>query len=88
MNKDTSTTEKKKLKVRIPSKLLKKAVKKKVKVRVSSKLFKKNLLTLRKKKKKVVESESPTKKNSTLSAVKRFVRVKRNVKVHPITSTK
>ena len=72
---------KKKLKVRIPSKFLKKAVKRKIKV--SSKVFKKNRLALKNKK---VENESPKKDNNstTLSAVKRFVRVKRNIKVHPV----
>ena len=87
---DTNTMVKKKLKVRIPSKFLKKVVKKKVKV--SSKVFKKNLVKLRKKKKKVAKkSECPTsqkKSSSTLSAVKRLVRLKRKAKVHPITSTK
>ena len=86
---DTNTMVKKKLKVRIPSKFLKKVVKKKVKV--SSKVFKKNLVKLRKKKKVAKESECPTsqkKSSSTLSAVKRLVRLKRKAKVHPITSTK
>ena len=86
---DTNTMVKKKLKVRIPSKFLKKVVKKKVKV--SSKVFKKNLVKLRKKKKLAKESECPTsqkKSSSTLSAVKRLVRLKRKAKVHPITSTK
>ena len=86
---DTNTMVKKKLKVRVPSKFLKKAVKKKVKV--SSKVFKKNLVKLRKKKKVAKESECPTsqkKSSSTLSAVKRLVRLKRKAKVHPITSTK
>ena len=86
---DTNTMVKKKLKVRIPSKFLKKVVKKKVKV--SSKVFKKNLVKLRKKKKVAKESECPTtqkKNSSTLSAVKRLVRLKRKAKVHPITSTK
>ena len=80
---DTNTMVKKKLKVRIPSKFLKKVVKKKVKV--SSKVFKKNLVKLRKKKKVAKESECPTsqkKSSSTLSAVKRLVRLKRKAKVH------
>ena len=80
-------TVKKKYKVRVPSTFLKKAVKRKV----ASKHLKKNLAKLRKKKKVAKESECPTsqkKSSSTLSAVKRLVRLKRKAKVHPITSTK
>ena len=78
-NADKPTMTKKKLKVRVPSKFLKRVVKKQV---VKSK--KKIKLVKRRKVGGATTATSPSRNSSALNKLKRFVRSKRGVKVHPI----
>ena len=79
---------KKKLKVRVPSKFLKRAVKKQV---VPKKKKSTTKIQVKKKRKiKTKDSNNDTRKvdSSALAKLKRFVRKKRRVKVHPIVADK
>ena len=79
---------KKKLKVRVPSKFLKRAVKAARKKKIDVPFGSPELKTFRIRAKREVDTnsevEAKKKKLSTLSKLKQLVRVKNKAKVHPI----
>lgn len=81
--KSIATTSKKKLKVRVPSKFLKRAVKKQI---VQKKKRKSKILKQKVKIKVKPKGDNKTAPSSALTKLRRFVRAKRQVKVHPIVT--
>ena len=81
--KGIATTSKKKLKVRVPSKFLKRAVKKQIVQKKRKSKILKQRVKIKVKPKGGNKTAAPS---SALTKLRRFVRAKRRVKVHPIVT--